>query len=225
MAPGGHQRPPKRAQRAWRSCSAPGAPSPLLRTQRPQLHTHPASAPAGLVTGGFPRTQGCRGLRPSGWGASWRARDGVGTAPQSPSALLWAPRKLAQLTLVAFPRGPSGLACPRAFYLCAGQRVLVHKSLDKLFRPDVPQPFLHQKEKRSREGGDPWAGHGIGGLACPPAGSLSPPREGLWTPALLTSAPQPRSGLSQSLKPCPRAAVPSSWGAGGNVPKRGAWEV
>lgn len=53
-----------------------------------------------------------------------------------------------------------GTACPRAFYLCAGQRVLVHKSLDKLLRPDVPQPFLHQKGEEELGKG---AGAGRGG--------------------------------------------------------------
>lgn len=31
----------------------------------------------------------------------------------------------------------AGTARLRAFYLCAGQSILVHKSLDKLLRPDV----------------------------------------------------------------------------------------
>lgn len=40
-----------------------------------------------------------------------------------------------------------GTACPRDLYLCAGQRVLVHKSLDKLLWPDVSQAFLRGEGK------------------------------------------------------------------------------
>lgn len=86
-----------------------------------------------------------------------------------------------------------GTACPRDLYLCAGQRVLVHKSLDKLLWPDVSQAFLRGEGEEESETGS------YGGLVQCSCGLLppGPPPEGLWAPARLTGALQPCSGLSQ----------------------------
>lgn len=51
-----------------------------------------------------------------------------------------------------------GTARPRAFYLCASQRVLVHKSLDKFLRPNVSQQFLQGKGEVESGNGKLWGG-------------------------------------------------------------------
>lgn len=85
-----------------------------------------------------------------------RGMGGMGTSPPSPSALFQIPLELASWcsgnpTEGLMGRVPAWTVRPRAFYLCAGQRVLVHKSLDKLLRSDVPQLFLQQRDNRSQE--------------------------------------------------------------------------
>lgn len=145
-----------------------------------------------------PGLRDCRGSRPLGWVASWRDTGGVDTAPPSPSALLWAPPKLL-LTLVTFPRGTSGggdaagtdVQGPSTFVLAKGS--LFTKAWTNSSGPMCRRRSCTRRERRSRERGEGMERVRTGGLAwcscgLPPS---QPTQKGLWTPVLLTRAPQP----------------------------------
>lgn len=184
-SPSGHwraRRPPECPGRA----RVAGAPGTLLPPSAPR---HP-SALAGWVTGwaraalpGFPGTPAR---------ASWRGTGGV-DAPLQAHGPFWAPEaRLADAR--ELPAGQwvgitAGTAHPRTFYLCAGQRVFVHKRLDKLLRPDVSQPFLHREGEEESGQGEGMGGGAPGGLArCScglPASQWAPPFSlGLHDPVL-----------------------------------------
>lgn len=127
----GHQRP-QNTQERWvpKGCAS----FALLPTQGF------SSSLAGWVTGWLPwELRAVVGLR--AW-VEW-------TILSEPIFCALGPSQACPADVHRIPwRGPwvgstAGSASPRAFYLCAGQRVLVHKSLDKLLRPDVSQLLLH----------------------------------------------------------------------------------
>lgn len=188
----------------------------------------PPSLGVGRVTGWLPQDSGLLG---------WRSAGGMDATPQSPLALPWAPRKLAQLTLMEFPREASGLGSlveqpvqgPSTFVLAKGS--LFTKAWTNSSGPMCRSRSCTRREKRSRERQE-----GVGrevptqGLAWYFCGlpASQPIQDGLWTASLLPRAPQPHSGLSQSLKPSrrrhPSFPMPrgcrSSWGGRRQGPHR-----
>lgn len=127
------------------------------------------------------------------------------------------------------PEGLVGPSCSRAFYLCAGQRVLVHKGLDKLLRPDVPQPCLYREGEEELE---EVMGRGV------PTGE--PGLVLLWAPCLTSRAPallpgalQPCSGhhraqcdllTRQSSCPMPRGCQLTGNACGRWYPRKPGWK-
>lgn len=239
--------------RSARARTTPGgrwrAPAPA-GTRQESLGCAPFSSQPG------PLAPPTRALRPR-WGGGaddrlaspdsgllgWRGTGGVDATPQSPLALPRAPRKLAQLTLMEFPREASGLGSlveqpvqgPYTFVLAKGS--LFTKAWTNSSGPMCRSRSCTRREKRSREREE-----GVGrevptqGLAWYFCGlpASQPIQDGLWTASLLPRAPQPHSGLSQSLKPSrrrhPSFPMPrgcrSSWGgAEGKVPIGRAWEI
>lgn len=119
-------------------------------------------------------------------------------------------------------------AHPRAFYLCAGQRVLVHKSLDKLLRLDVLQPFLHGEGEEESGNGKLWGGscRWEPGMVLLPA-SCFPAHPGRplgtcpphWGSTTLFCVVTELSSISEGGSPCfpiLRGCL-SSWGGGANI--------
>lgn len=121
-----------------------------------------------------------------------------------------------------------GTAHSRAFYLYAGQRVLVHKSLDKLLRPDVSQPFLHGEGEEESGNGKLWGGSCLWGpgmvllpASCFPAHPGRPlgTSPSHWGSATLFCIVTELSSISEgSIPSFPilRGCL-SSWGRGANI--------
>lgn len=172
-----------------------------------------------------------------GWVASWRDTGGVDTAPLSPSALLWAPPELLQLTL---PRGASGegvaagTAPPRALLpLCWPKDPCSQKpgqTPQARCVGGVPAP---EGRGGVGKGGKVWEGFPLGAWLGAPVGSLplSPPQR--VSGHLLPRGPQPLFWVVRERKTTLKVApllshaqgrgCRSSWGAGSNVPLGSAW--
>lgn len=134
VAAGGHQRPPKRLGRAWGSGECLGSAPLSLRPRG--LGSALSPVLRARWVGDQLASPGLRavGLEGPGWSGHSPSKP-ICSAPGASEARPGDTRGIPQRGQWAGVAG--GTACPRAFYLCTGQRVLVHKSLDKLLRPDV----------------------------------------------------------------------------------------